>query len=404
MSPRLLFAMLVAVVVAAFGALPANAISRTLGTAADPGLSAYIGQVLRVRPGASFVAPPRYVGGVRTPRGLVLLWAARRLDGTQCSGIEAAFGDPDIVRMNLAGRTIADNGIACGGGPIPLGAGNAGLTDGQGIGSLRVEYGQVPPRVHVVRVTFEDGRTQRATPDHGWVIVAFKSEARRPGHRPILEQALDARDRPIATKRINPWEYGGTEPALPPLEGPGSIQLAAVRTSSGIAQLRLSAPGRGWQRQQCWGAVIDGHSTSILCSYPASFDPRLPQPSTNNLFLYGPRLPGIAIAIATRADQAWLVAADHSVKSGRVVLLTLAGSRQMLVIAATDRGRSALTGIVTSRGGRIVGALLMAGRKGDSTTTAPCFLAAPSAGAPAATPACRALMAIATRRAGVART
>ena len=156
MSPRLLFAMLVAVVVAAFGALPANAISRTLGTAADPGLSAYIGQVLRVRPGASFVAPPRYVGGVRTPRGLVLLWAARRLDGTQCSGIEAAFGDPDIVRMNLAGRTIADNGIACGGGPIPLGAGNAGLTDGQGIGSLRVEYGQVPPRVHVVRVTFED--------------------------------------------------------------------------------------------------------------------------------------------------------------------------------------------------------------------------------------------------------
>jgi len=36
--------------------------------------------------------------------------------------------------------------------------------------------------------------------------------------------------------------------------------------SSGIAQLRLSAAGRGWQRQQCWGAVIGRRSTPILCS------------------------------------------------------------------------------------------------------------------------------------------
>ena len=97
---------------------------------------------------------------------------------------------------------------------------------------------------------------QRATPDHGWVIVAFKSEARRPGHRPILEQALDARDRPIATKRNNPWEYGGTEPALPPLEGPGSIQLAAVR---GRPVLRL----------------VDDRAIAILGRAPLGLDLRL---------------------------------------------------------------------------------------------------------------------------------
>ena len=62
---------------------------------------------------------------------------------------------------------------------------------------------------------------------------------------------------------------------------------------------------------------------------------------------------------------------------------------------------SGITGMVTSRGGRVVGALLMANRQRNSTTAAPCFLAAPSAGAPAATPACRAVMAIAARRAGV---
>jgi hypothetical protein len=109
----------------------------------------------------------------------------------------------------------------------------------------------------------------------------------------------------------------------------------------------------------------------------------------------------MVVAIATRADQAWLVAADHSVAPGLVVRLTLAGSRQTIIVAATRRGRSALRGIVTSRGGRVVGALLMASHQRNSTSTAPCFLAAPSAGAPAATPACRALMAIAARRAGV---
>jgi hypothetical protein len=331
----------------------------------------------------------------------VLLWAERRDDGTQCSGIAAAFGDPDIVRMKLAGRTIADNGISCGGGPVPLGAGNAGLSQGQGLGGVRVEYGQVPPRVHAVRVTFEDGHVQRTTSHHGWVIVAFERGARRPGHRPIREQALDAHDRPIASKRLNPWEYGGTEPPLPPLDAPGSRLLATVRTSSGVAQLRLSAAGRGWQRQQCWGAVIGRRSTPILCGYPASLDPGTPPPSTNNLFLYGPELPGVVVAIATRADQAWLVAADHGVAPGLVVRLTLAGSRQTIIVAATRRGRSALSGIVTSRGGRIVGALLMASHQRNSTTTPPCFLATPSAGAPAATPACRALMTIAARRAGV---
>jgi hypothetical protein len=399
-SSRLLW-ILVAVVGVALVATPASALVRTSGSTADPGLSEYIGQVVRVRAGSSFVTPPRYVDGVRTSGGLVLLWAGRRDDGTQCSGIAAAFGDPDIVRMKLAGRTIADNGISCGGGPLPLGVGNAGLSQGQGLGGVRVEYGQVPTRVHAVRVTFEDGHTHSAIANRGWVIVAFEPSDRRAGHRPILEQALDAHERPIATKRLNPWEYGGTEPPLPRLDGQGSTLLASVRTSSGVAQLRLSAAGHGWQRQQCWGAIIARRSTPILCSYPASFDPATPPPSTNNLFLYGPELPGMVVAIATRADQAWLVAADHSVAPGLVVRLTLAGSRQTIIVAATRRGRSALRGIVTSRGGRVVGALLMASHQRNSTSTAPCFLAAPSAGAPAATPACRALMAIAARRAGV---
>jgi hypothetical protein len=391
---------LTAVVVAALVALPANAVS---GKPADPGLREYIGRILHLRPGSSFETPPRYVAGVRTKRGLVLLWAARREDGTQCTGIEAAFGDPDVVRLELAGRTIADNGIACGGGPSAVGSGNAGLTNGQGLGSVHVEYGQVPSRVHAVRVTFEDGHTQTATAHHGWVIVAFEHGTRVPGHRPILEQALGAHDHPIATERLDPWDYGGTEPPLPPLDGPGSTLLTTIPAPSGLARLRLSAPGRGWQRRQCWGLILGRRSTPVLCSYPAAFDPRAPAPSANNLFLYGPHLPGIVIAMATRIDEAWLVAADHSVRPGRIVRLTLAHQPQIVIIAAEQRGRRALAGIVTTRHERIVGALLMASGHAlaPGAATAPCFLAAPSAGAVQTTPGCRALMATARRATGL---
>ncbi|HMG99418.1 MAG TPA: hypothetical protein VK546_10890, partial [Gaiellales bacterium] len=130
-------------------AVPAIAASRALadgvlGKPADPGLREYIGRVLHIRHGSSFATAPRYVAGVHTARGLVLLWVARRGDGTQCTGVEAAFGDPDIVRVKLAGRTIADNGITCGSRPGPVGPGNAGLTNGPGLGSVHVEYGQVP--------------------------------------------------------------------------------------------------------------------------------------------------------------------------------------------------------------------------------------------------------------------
>jgi hypothetical protein len=232
------------------------------------------------------------------------------------------------------------------------------------------------------------------------MIVAFEQRSRRPGHRPILEQALDAHDHPIATKRLNPWDYGGTEPAPPPLDGPGSTLLATVATPTGPAELRLSAPGHGWQSQQCWGLILHHGSTPILCSYPASFDSSLPPPTTNNLFLYGPRFPGIVIAIATRIDHAWLVAADHSVRPGRIVRFSYAREPQV-VIVATQRGRRAIIGIVTSRRHRIVGALLIASRRNviPGGATAPCFLAAPSAGAPPTTPACRALIATARRAA-----
>ena len=397
-----------AVLAAVLVAVPVIAVSRSLadgvfGRPADPGLREYIGRVLHVRPGSSFATAPRYVTGVRTTRGLVLLWVARRGDGTQCTGVEAAFGDADIVRLKLAGRTIADNGIACGGGPGAVGPGNAGLTNGQGLGSVHVDYGQVPARVQAVRVAFEDGRTQTAIANAGWVIVAFEQRTRRPGHRPILEQALDAHGRPIATQRLNPWDYGGSEPPPPPLDGPGSELLTTVHTRSGPAQLRLSAPGHGWQREQCWGLILGRRATRVLCAYPAGFDPATPPLSTNNLFLYGPRFPGLAIAVVTRIDQAWLVAADHSVRPGVFVRFTLARAPQTVIVAATRSGRRALTGIVTSRDNRIVGALLMANRQNGvpGAVTAPCFLAAPSAGAPAPTPACGALMATARRAAGL---
>lgn len=372
-SGRLRPASLAAVAVAALVAVPAIASS---GTPPDPGLRDYIGRVLRTRPGSSLATAPRYVAGVRTARGLVLLWAARRNDGTRCTGIEAAFGDPDVVRLELAGRTIADNGITCGGGrESPVGPGNAGLTDGQGLGSVHVEYGQVPARIHAVRVTFEDGRIQTATANHGWVIVAFERGTRLPGRRPILEQALDAHDGPLATKRLDPWDYGGTEPPLPPLDGPGSTLLTTVRTPSGPAQLRLSAPGRGWQRQQCWGLLLDRRSTPVLCGYPAAFDSHAPPPSTNNLLVYGTRVPGIVVAMARRIDEAWLVAADRSVRPGRIVRLTIAHQPQIVIVAARRRGRRALTGMVTSRDGRIVGALLVAGGQALSpgVATAPAF-------------------------------
>jgi hypothetical protein len=397
---------LAAAAAAALLALPASVLPRTfpehaLGGPADPSLRDYIGRVLGARAGSSFASPPRYVAGVRTTRGMVLLWAARRQDGTQCTGIEAAFGDADVVRLELAGRTIADNGITCGSAPSPIDSGDVGLANGQGLGSVHVEYGQVPARVHAVRVTFEDGHSQVVIPERGWLIVAFEQGSRRPGHRPILEQALDARDHPLATKRLDPWDYGGKEPPLPALDGPGSTLLANVPTPSGAAQLRLSAPGRAWQRQQCWGVILDRRSTPVYCSYPAAFDPRVPPPPTNNLFLWGPSFPGLVIAIATGADHAWLVAADHAVRPGRVLRLTLAGLPQLVIAAPTRRGRQALAGIVTSRDGRIAGALLMASRRPDITTTAPCFLAAPSAGAPPATAACRALMATARRATGL---
>ena len=105
--------------------------------------------------------------------------------------------------------------------------------------------------------------------------------------------------------------------------------------------------------------------------------------------------------MATRIDHVWLVAADHSVRPGAVLRLTLAGWPQRVIAAPTGRGRHALAGIVTSREGRIVGAVLMASRRPNITTTAPCFLAPPSAGASAATTACRALMATARRATGL---
>ena len=390
--------------VAALFALPASVLPRTL-PAHTLGGPARPEPARLHRPRSPYEAwlvvciPPRYVAGVRTARGVVLLWAARRQDGTQCTGIEAAFGDADVVRLKLARRTIAGNGITCGSGPSPIDSGNVGLTNGQGQGSVHVEYGQVPARVQALRVTFEDGHSQAVIPEHGWVVVAFEQGSRRPGHRPILEQALDARDHLLATKRLNPWDYGGKEPPLPALDGPGSTLLATVPTPSGSAQLRLSAPGRAWQRQQCWGVILDRRSTPVFCSYPAALDPRVPRPPTNNLFLWGPSFPGLVIAIATRADHAWLVAADHSVRPGRILRLTLAGSPELVIAASARRGRQALAGIVTSRHGRIAGALLMASRR--PTTTAPCFLAAPSAGAPPATAACRALMATARRATGL---
>jgi hypothetical protein len=397
-------------VLVALAAVPAIAVSRTLvelvfGKPVDAGLNEYIGAVLRARPGSSFSTPPRYVAGVRTTRGLVLLWAARRDDGTQCTGLEAAFGDPDIVRMKLRGRTIADNGMSCGGGVSRVDASDAGLTTGQALGSAHVFYGQVPARVHGVHVTFEDGRTRTLTAEHGWMIVAFEGATERVGHRPILEQAIDAAGHPLATVRLNPWDYGGHEPPPPPLEGPGSTLLTAIATPSGTAELRLSAPGRGWVRAQCWGIVLDHRSARVECAYPAGFDPRVAPPSTNNLYLYGPRFGGhgfgLVIAIATRIERAWLVAADHSVRPGRVVRLALAGQPQIVIVAATRSGPQALAGIVTTRAHRIVGALLLADRRNlpANAATAPCFLATPSAGAPPETPACRDLVAAARRTA-----
>jgi hypothetical protein len=397
--------LLAAAVVAALVAVPAIALSRTLidhffGQPADAGLRDYIGRVLRVTSGASFATPPRYVAGVRTSRGLVLLWAARRDDGSQCSGLEAAFGDADIVRLELARRTIADNGFGCSGGQKPLGLHNAGLTTGQGLGGgLHVYYGQVPQRVQAVRITFEDGRTRTLTAGHGWVITAFERGTSRPGHRPILEQALDARAHPLASVRLDPWDYGGTPPPPPKLDGPGSTLVTTVATPSGPAQFRLSAPGRGWQREQCGGLMLGRRSLRLACTYPAALDPSTPPPLTNNLFVNGPRFPGLVIATATRIDQAWLVGADHGVRPGRIVRFSLAGLPHVVVVATELRGARALAGIVTSRDHRAVGALLVArpGRLPPNAAIAPCFLAAPSAGAPAATPACRALMATARR-------
>ncbi len=400
---------LAAVLAATLAAVPAIAVSRTLvdrwfGTPVTPGLRDYIGRVLRVRPG-SFATPPRYVGGVRTTRGLVMVWAGRRAGGTQCTGVQAAFGDADIDRqLKLTGGTIADNGVLCSDTVSPVDSTNAGLTAGQGLGSVYVQYGQVPARVHAVRVTFEDGTTRTAAAFRGWVILALERGTRRPGHRPLLEQALDAHGRAIATQRLDPWDYGGSELPPPPLTGPGSRLLATVATLSGPVQLRLSAPGLGWQRRQCWGVMLHRRPTSILCGYPAGVDPSAPPPATNNLYLFGTTtpLPGVVIAMATRIDRAWLVAADNSISRGRVVRFTLAGQPQIVIAAPTLRGRRALTGIVTSRDGRIVGALLMASRADGVPwgATAPCFLAVPSAGAPPPTPACMALIASARRAAG----
>ena len=390
--------LLLAVVLAALASVPAFALSRTLldhlfGKPADPALRDYIGRVLHPRGATAFATPPRYVAGVQTSRGLVLLWAGRRSDGTQCTGLEAAFGDAGVKQ--LEGGAIADNGISCGSGPFPLGPQNAGLANGQGLGGVHVEYGHLPESVRSLRVSFEDGRTQTVEPSHGWAIVAFEQAASRPGHRPILEQALGAGGRPLASERLNPWDYGGSEPPAPALNGPGSVLLSTIRTTSGRVQLRLSAPGLGWRRRQCWGLLAARRSTAVECAYPAALDPRIPPPTTNNLFLFGPRYFGVVIGEATRIDRVWLVSAAGRVRRGTIVRLRLAGSPRTLVVAPAGRGRRALAGVVTSRGRRIVGALLTAKPASGVAfaARAPCFLAAPSAGARPTTPACRALMA-----------
>src|SRR3954454_3741709 len=57
----------------------------------------------------------------------------------------------------------------------------------------------------------------------------FEGAASRPGHRPILEQALGAGRRPIAGERLDPWAYGGQEPPAPRLDGRGSRLLTTIR-------------------------------------------------------------------------------------------------------------------------------------------------------------------------------
>jgi hypothetical protein len=128
----------------------------------------------------------------------------------------------------------------------------------------------------------------------------------------------------------------------------------------------------------------------------------VPPATTNNLFRQGPRSPDFVIALATGIDAAWLVSADHSVRPARIVQFALARTPQVLVIGAARRG-SMLVGIITSRDQRIAGALLLRGRP-DLAAFAdigPCFLAEPSAGAPPATPACRALITTARQAEGL---
>ncbi len=398
--------LLLAVLLAALAAVPAIALSRTLldhffGQPADLALRDYIGRVLHLRGANAFATPPRYVAGVQTSRGLVLLWAGRRSDGTECTGLEAAFGDAGVKR--LEGGAIADNGITCGSRPSPVGPQDAGLDHGQGLGGVHVEYGHLPASVRSLRVSFEDGRTQTIEPSHGWAIVAFEGAASRPGHRPILEQALGAHGRTLASERLDPWNYGGKEPPAPGLDDRGSRLLTTIRAGSGRVQLRLSAPGLGWKRQQCWGLVAAQGTTSLECAYPAALDARIPPPSTNNLFLFGPRSFGVVIGMATRIDHAWLVSAAGRVQAGRIVRLTLAASPRTLIVAPARRGPNALSGVVTSRNGRIVGAVLTAKPANGVSfaARAPCFLAAPSAGARPTTAPCRAVMAAVRRSTGL---
>ena len=393
--------LLAAAVVATLVAVPAIALSRpfverAFDGPADPAVRDYIGRVLGS--GTQFAEPPRYVGGARTSRGLVLVWAAGRGDdGGVCTGVEAAFGASDTIRMHLAGRSVADDGIACSGAPGQLGPQNAGLQYGQGLGSVRVAYGQVPARVQAVRVTFENGRTRTALAEHGWVVLAFEGGTKQ-GRRPILVQALDDYGRTLATEHLDPWDYGGREPPAPPLDGPGSALLASVAAPGGRADLRLSVPGSGWQARQCFGLVADGRSTDAECAYPAAADAR--PPGATNLYLAAPLRRGVVIAVAARIDRAWLVTADGHVRKARTVRFRLAGTPRTVALALVGSGHRALAGVVTTRRGSIVGALLLASGRGQvsSAVTPPCFLI--DNGHAPTTPACVALMS-AVRRAGV---
>jgi hypothetical protein len=331
-----------AALIAVVAAIPVAAVAKDvvgdwLGKPVRPEIERGIGRLLDKPTRERFQHPPRYVAGVDTVDGPVLIWDGRTTEGRECAGIDA----PD----DLSGGPLGCGDAVASGplfGPYDAGLGNFGAGTRQTI----LRFGRAAPRVDAVRVSFEDGHSRVIRPQRGWIITVFSGQDRIVGHRPLQAEALDTRGRVLATQALNPWSFGGDEPPPPVLlADPRSRLLERVRIPGAApVDIWLTAPGDGWRRQQCFGAVVDGFTRFERCGYPADAAPYVTWAGT---MLVPDRATAAIVFVAASRDRAYAVTVGGDIRRVPLRQFVMAGRPAGIIVIPRGSGRNRITSILT---------------------------------------------------------